>query len=214
MRSRTLPLLLALAATTLTSPLPQQKTGLTAASILEISPSTSSCANSPAAGECRTAHQAGPFINISFTNFGIRDFPTQAALLSLILYESGAFKYSKNHFPGVPGQGTRNMQSPEFNLEYATWLATVCANCGISEVEVRRAEGEGVEAVLGLVNGDEWGLGSAAWFWSTQCDPTVKQGLREGTQEGWEAYLSQCVGTTATEERTAIWRKAMALGSW
>ncbi|KAK3724914.1 hypothetical protein LTR37_000962 [Vermiconidia calcicola] len=211
MLSRTLPLLLALAATTLTSPLPQQKPGLTAASILEISPSTSSCANSPAAGECRTAHQAAPSISISFTNFAIHDFPTQAALLALILYESGAFKYSKNHFPGIPGQGTRNMQSPEFNLEYATWLATVCTNCGISEAEV---EGAGVEAVLGLVNGDEWGFGSAAWFWSTQCDQSVKKGLRAGTQEGWEGYLSQCVGTTATEERTAIWMKAMALGSW
>lgn len=106
------------------------------------------------------------------------------------------------------------MQSPEFNLKYAQWLATTCTNCGITSQEVQAAEAKGPVAVLDLVNTDEWGFGSAAWFLSTQCDQSVQQGLNAGTEEGWEAYLSQCVGTTATEDRTAIWRKAIALKNW
>lgn len=192
----------------------QPRNQLTAASILKITPSTSTCASPPAPGECRTATQAAPYLAISFTNFGLTSFPIQAALLSLILYETADFKYSKNHFPGVPGQGTRNMQSPQYNLEYAKWLATVCTNCGITTQQVDAAQAQGPAAVLELVNGDEWGFGSAAWFFSTQCSADVKKGLAAGTESGWDAYLTTCIGTSVTEERTAVWRKAMALGHW
>lgn len=208
---------LALAATTTTAaPTKQKHSTISASDIQKIAPSTSSCANPPAgaAGECRTAAQAAPYIAISFTNFGISDFNTQAALLSLMLYESGAFKYAINHYPGVPGQGTRNMQSPEYNIKYAEWLATVCKNCGITEAQAEKAKAKGPKAVLELVNTDEWGFGSAAWFFSTQCDESVKQGLKAGTESGWEEYLSGCVGTSTTEERTAIWRKATAMKAW
>jgi hypothetical protein len=206
-------LYLALAARLSTASPFKRANAITASDITKIAPSTSSCANPPAPGECRTASQAAPYVAISFTNFGIEDFNTQAALLSLMLYESGDFQYAINHYPGVPGQGTRNMQTPQYNLEYAKWLATTCTNCGITSKEVAAAQNNPVE-VLKLVNTDELGFGSAAWFWSTQCDESVKQGLKAGTEAGWEAYISQCVGTTVTEERTAIWRKAMALKGW
>ncbi|KAK5174450.1 uncharacterized protein LTR77_001530 [Saxophila tyrrhenica] len=207
--------LLALAATlpTHAQPLTSSRT-LTAASILKIAPSTRTCASPPAPGECRTASQAAPYLALSFQNYYLPSFATQAALLALILYESANFQYAKNHFPGVPGQGTRNMQSPEYNLKYATWLATVCQNCGIGMEEVEQAEQEGPEAVLGTVNGDMWGFGSAAWFLATQCGEDVRRGLEQGTEEGWEGYLTGCVGTTVTEERTAVWRKVMALKGW
>ena len=106
------------------------------------------------------------------------------------------------------------MQSPEYNLKYATWLATECENCGITAEEVEKAKAEGVKAVLTLVNGDEWGFGSAAWFLATQCDDSVRMGLESGSEGGWETYLTSCVGTTATEERTAVWRKAVGLKGW
>lgn len=192
----------------------QKASTLTAQAITSIDPTTSSCASAPAAGECRTAAQSAPYIALSFSNFGLHSFGEQAALLSLMLYESDGFKYSKNHFPGRPGQGTRNMQMPDYNLKYARWLAEECANCGVSSQEVERAKRQGVDAVLGLVNGDLWGFGSAAWFLATQCGEDVSEGLKSGSQQGWENYLSGCVGTTATEDRTAVWRKAMQLGSW
>lgn len=208
-----------LSATTTAAPLQpraQTSTTLTAKSILSIDPSTSSCANSPAPNECRTAAQAAPYLALSFTNFHAQDFNTQAALLSLILFETAGFKYSRNHFPapGRPGQGTRNMQMPENNLKYAQWLAQTCTNCGISAEAVAKAEKAGPDAVLDLVNGDQWGFSSAAWFLDTQCEGSVKEGLASGSLQGWESYLTGCVGTTATEERTAIWRKAVGLGHW
>ena len=198
--------------TTSTSAILPRGGEISAADIIKIAPSTASCDNAPAAGECRTAAQAAPYISISFTNFGITSFNTQAALVSLMLYESGSFKYAKNHFPGVPGQGTRNMQSPAFNLKYAQWLSTECSDCGISPAQVE-AKGSGPEAVLGLVNGDEWGFGSAAWFLATQCAPSVRPALAKGDEAGWQAYMG-CIGTSVTDDRTKIWKSAVALGSW
>ena len=206
--------LLALAASIATVSPVTQMNKISAADIIKVATQASSCANPPAAGECRTAAQAAPYVAISFSNFGIKDFNSQAALLSLMLYESDNFKYAINHFPGVPGQGTRNMQSPQYNLEYAKWLSTVCKNCGITPKQVTTAEAQGPVAVLKLVNTDEWGFGSAAWFLSTQCDASVKEGLKAGTEAGWEAYLTSCIGTTVNADRTAIWKKALALKGW
>ncbi len=42
-----------------------------------------------------------------------------AAALSLIAFETGGFKYDTNHYPGRPGQGTRNMQMGGYNVLYA-----------------------------------------------------------------------------------------------
>lgn len=103
---------------------------------------------------------------------------------------------------------------PEYNLQYAQWLANTCANCGVSQAEVEKAKAAGVDAVLELVNGDLWGFASAAWFLGTQCGEEVGEGLAAGTEDGWEAYLTGCVGTSVTEDRTAVWRKAIALGHW
>ncbi len=211
--SRLLTLVLALASHVRGAPLTSQHT-ITAADIIKVAPQTRSCTNSPAPDECRTANQAAPYIAVSLTNFGITSFGSQAALLALMLYESGNFKYAINHFPGVPGQGTRNMQSPEYNLRYAQWLAGVCQNCGITQAEVAAAETKGPATLLDLVNNNEWGFGSAAWFLSTQCDHRVQKGLATGSQQGWEQYLSDCVGTPVTDDRTAIWKKIIALKGW
>lgn len=105
------------------------------------------------------------------------------------------------------------MQSPAFNEKYATWLSAVCANC-ISAAQVEQAKAAGPEAVLELVNGSLWGFASAAWFLKTQCESSIQDGLAAGTEAGWTSYLEQCVGTTVTAERTAGWKKAIALGSW
>ncbi|KAK3116714.1 hypothetical protein LTR53_002623 [Teratosphaeriaceae sp. CCFEE 6253] len=197
------------------SALPHKRANcVTAADILKISPATSTCAGAPVAGECRTADQAAPYIDISFTNFGIASFGEQAALVALMLYETGDFQYAQNHFPGVPGQGTRNMQSPAYNLKYAQWLSTACTNCGITAAQAQQASAQGPAAVLELVNTDEWSFGSAAWFLATQCDESVRQGLAAGTQAGWETYLSQCVGASADEGRNQLWTAAMALKQW
>lgn len=189
------------------------ETQFTAKSILAVAPETATCDSS--LPECATAAVAAPNIAISFYNFGITSFGAQAAILSLILFESGSFKYSRNHFPapGKPGQGTRNMQSPAYNLKYAQWLASVCKNCGISADQVAAADKSGPADVLALVNGDQWGFGSASWFLKTQCDASILAGLADASEVSWEAYIG-CIGTTVTDDRKAGWQKVVALGKW
>lgn len=187
---------------------------ITAQDIQSIASDTSTCSGAPFPTECATASTAAHYISLSFAHFNITSFGAQAALLSLMLYESGSFKYIKNHYPGVPGQGTRNMQSPAYNLEYATWVATYVPDAGFSLADVTAAEVTGPAAVLDLVLGETASFGSAAWFLKTQCDGSIEQGLSAGTEEGWESYLTTCVGTTVTADRTDVWKQAIALGKW
>jgi hypothetical protein len=80
--------------------------GLTTEQLLTIAPTANTCDNPPAAGECSTAEQALSFIARSFTNYKVTSRAEQAALIGLMAFETADFKYSRNHFPGVPGQGS------------------------------------------------------------------------------------------------------------
>lgn len=196
------------------SPIPCDTPSLTPSAIVAIAPDSASCFNATYPAECANATDAAPWINEAFSTFSIDAFGTQAALLSLMLFETDSFKYKINHFPGVPGQGTRNMQSPAFNLKYAEWLAANATDSGISTSQVEAADAEGPEQVLALVNDNRWGFASAAWFLATQCDEKFRGGLAAQTEDGWNSYLTDCIGTTVTDDRTAIWKKAIALGKW
>lgn len=83
---------------------------------------------------------------------------------------------------------------------------------GILSQQVADAEKGGPVQVLALVNGERWSFASAAWFLATQCNEEFSQGLAALTEEGWNTYLTGCVETTVTDDRTAIWKKAIALG--
>ena len=68
--------------------------------------------------------------------------------------------------------------------------------------------------VLRLVQGDEYSFGSAAWFYTSQCTKGVKEGVRGGTRMGWEAFVTECVGTSpdegvGEESRVGYWERAM-----
>jgi hypothetical protein len=206
---------LALATSVQATPIQSYGNAITAADLIKLAPDTASCAGAAYADECRTADTAAPAIAISFTNFGVSSFGAQAALVAIMLFESGDFKYNKNHFPapGRPGQGTRNMQSPEFNEKYAEYM-TGCAPCGFTTEGVEKAKSEGPAAVLELVSDDEWSFGSAAWFLRTQCDASIEDGLASGTEAGFKSYIEDCVGTTLTDDRIAGWQKVMALKQW
>jgi hypothetical protein len=85
---------------------------ITTDQLLAISPNSSTCDNPPAEGECATAEQAAPFISDSFSTYAIDNVAEQAALISLMAFESGDFKYNRNHFPGVAGQGSTSSFPP------------------------------------------------------------------------------------------------------
>ncbi|DAA74549.1 TPA_exp: Uncharacterized protein A8136_3307 [Trichophyton benhamiae CBS 112371] len=155
-----------------------------------------------AEGQCRSASQAAEPIIHSFEKYKITSKPEMAAILSLIALESGEFKYQKNVFPGRPGQGTRNMQMPNFNALYAKSIPELAAKIG--------PKTNNVDAVLDmLLSKDDYDFGSAAWFLTTQCTPAVRTALQSGSEEGWSKYLTECIGTTAADERKKYWTKAM-----
>lgn len=175
---------------------------LTISALENIAPASSTCAGALYPLECRTATQALPFILASFAKYSITHPSVQAALISLMAFESGDFKYNKNHYPapGRPGQGTRNMQSPALNALYA-------ASLGLPSTGTPETVAEEVEA-------DEYTFGSAAWFVVSQCPLAVRERMWSGEKQGWEDYLTGCVGTSVEEGRVEYWERALAaLGS-
>lgn len=181
--------------------------------LISIAPDTASCDGAQFPEECAPASVAAPNIAQSFSLLNIDSFGAQAALVAIMLFESGDFKYKINHFPGVAGQGTRNMQSPAFNAKYADWIVANGQDGSITQASVA-AVAKDPAALLDLINTDKWSFASAAWFVTTQCGASQIQALGDGSQASFEAYLTGCVGATVTEDRIAGWEKVIGLGGW
>jgi hypothetical protein len=182
---------------------------LTAAqAILQIAPTSGSCSAAPAAGECATNEDAANALIPAMQKYGIYSPPEIAALLSLMAYETADFKYNINHFPGRPGQGTRNMQMSNYNLLYAQSIPELASSLSAitTSSSTNGLSDDQLNAIRALVLPDQYSFGSAAWFLTTQCPQTRTQ-LQAGGQAGYEAYLS-CVGVSATSDRLAYWDRA------
>jgi hypothetical protein len=162
-------------------------------------PTSNSCDNAPFPAQCRTAAQGAPFVASAWDKYKINSKAAQAATLALQAVESGEFKYDHSEFPTpTPGKGTRNMQSPAFNSQYATQLY------GAAKVA---AAGD-PDSVLALVNDDADSFASASWFLATQC-PDVLTQFSTDPESAWTAYLgSGCIGTTPSDQRTQYWNAA------
>ncbi|GFF57975.1 hypothetical protein IFM51744_09397 [Aspergillus udagawae] len=180
---------------------------ITAAQIENIAPKSKSCADAPAPGECATSEQAAANIAKSFETYKVTSAAEQAAVIGLMAFESLDFEYNRNHFPGVAGQGTRNMQSPAFNAKYAASLPALAD-------KLKGVSGDPAGVLDLLLSNEEYDFGSGAWFLTTQCSQDVRSELQSGSEAGWQKYITSCVGTDANEERKAYWTRAVqALGA-
>lgn len=112
---------------------------------------------------------------------------------------------------GEKGQGScddtaRNMQSPSYNAKYASSIPAISD-------KVSAANGEAGQILDILLADEEYDFGSGAWFLTTQCEQSVRETLQSGSEEGWQGYISGCVGTEANEGRRRYWESAVkALG--
>ncbi|KAH7060511.1 hypothetical protein B0J12DRAFT_708343 [Macrophomina phaseolina] len=178
--------------------------------LVTIASGTSSCATATNyANECRTASQAAQPILCAFNRYSITNVNEQAALISLMLYESGEFKYNWGHFINgqdehVAGKGTRNMQSATYNEQYARTLFSA------DKVDQAKASANGADAVLQLVSPDQYSFGSAAWFLTSQCTESVRSNLQSGSQDGFEKYVTDCIGGSMDDKRIDYWTKSKA----
>ncbi|KAG5989372.1 hypothetical protein E4U52_005631 [Claviceps spartinae] len=172
--------------------------------IQQIAPKSLSCL--PCSLDCRTAHQAAPFIASSLKKYNIHDLNTTAALLALMAFESVDFRYKHNVFPGRPGQGTVNMQSANYNLLYAKSIPALKPLVA-SIPSVEGLKNETLNAILGLVTPDEYNFGSAPWFLVKQCGRDVLKALQRDLEDGFGAYM-KCVGVEVSEERRVYLERA------
>lgn len=169
-----------------------------------IAPDSTSCTGvTTNTAECATAADAAQPLIDSFAKYGVTTPGEQAALLSWMAYESGEFRYDRNHFPapGRPGQGTRCMFMPEFVGAYAATLS-------ISNSDPAGLLDDVIKA------GADWG--AASWYYTTKCSDSIKEGVKAGTKAGWQAFVTECVQTTldmGEKSREVYWtRAAQALG--
>jgi hypothetical protein len=97
------------------------------------------------------------------------------------------------------------MQSPSYNKKYAS---------SIPALKDQVAKVGDPADLLDLLRGDEtYDFGSGAWFLTTQCSKDVRAKLQDGSESGWQMYISDCVGTSVTDERKEYWERAVkALG--
>ncbi|CAI7618481.1 unnamed protein product [Penicillium manginii] len=203
-------LLVSLAVFSTAAPIPfslaTKDTALTEAQLIQIAPTSKTCDDAPAEGECATAKTAATFSSQSFNDYKVTNKAEQAAILSLMAFESDDFKYNKNHFPGNPGQGTRNMQSPAFNKKYASSIPAL-------KDKIAAVSNSPTDLLDLLRDNETYDFGSGAWFLTTQCSKDVRSALQDGSETGWEKYISSCVGTSVTDERKQYWERAVkALG--
>ena len=173
--------------------------------------------------QCRTTAQAVDPIIQSLNSYNTTLVGETAALIATMAFESGDFKYNVNVSPCRPGRkwssntkpsssgltltaaiGPRNMQMPELNTKYAASIQALTAQLVAVQDQLDR-----VRALL--TANDVYEFGSAAWYLKTQCGPDVRQNLASGL-DGFKAYVTGCLQTTATAERLAYYERAtMAL---
>ncbi|KIW19704.1 hypothetical protein PV08_00278 [Exophiala spinifera] len=176
--------------------------------LLAIAPSSNTCANAPFPSECTvTTASLAQIIIGSFASHNVSTAPEQAALLSWMAFESGEWKYNRNHFPapGRPGQGTRVMMMPNYVAEFARSFKELADGDELGGTTTGSGD---PDQVLDLVSADKYSFAAAAWYYDTHCTPEVKEGVQTGGEQGWEEFVTVCVGTTVTEGRRGYWVKA------
>ena len=183
---------------------PNCDTAVSASVLQQIAPQSGSCASS--LPECRTAAQAADPIAKSFAKYQICNKGEQAALIATMALESVSFQYSHNVSPGRPGQGTRNMMMPKFVLEYAASLPIAD-----QAQKIGGASDQALTQVLKLLQDNpEYDFGSAAWYLSSQAGcQGARDAFAQKSPSAFQTYVTQCLETTTTQDRTDYYTRAV-----
>jgi len=183
--------------------------------VVGAAPGSAGCDGS---ASCRTADQAAPLIQAAFDKFGFNTAGEQAAIMALMAFETGDFKFDVNVFPGRAGQGTRNMMTFPFIAKYALETPEVAGqvaaiapglNDAMSFDQANQTPPDTMNAVRALVLRDDLSFGSAAWFLRTKCTPDIATGLASATADAWSKYMTVCVGTSDDPARLEGYRRAL-----
>ncbi|KAK1999175.1 hypothetical protein LX36DRAFT_492267 [Colletotrichum falcatum] len=204
-----------LASLALASPILTARQNNATAIIMAVAPKSVSCYGvTDFPDECATADRAAKYLPAALQKYGIYRPGEIAGVLSLMAFETGDFRYNRNHFPapGRPGQGTRNLQMPKYNLMYALSIPELkdkAAEIAAGATDGASLSDDQKNAILDLLLPDDYSWGSGPWFLATQCDQDVRDGLAAGTVKGFTLYM-ECIGTSGTQDRVEYWARAKA----
>lgn len=179
---------------------------VTAAQIAQIAPATSSCASG---GQCSNADTVAECVTKAACQYEVTK-NEMMAVIALMAFESVAFAYKVN--TGAvsdpadhAGQGTANMQMAGYNFDYAQSIPAVKAKLAYTSVSQMDYDALNNE-LLPAVTADEYNFGSGFWY-LTQANPekcpAARQALNSDLSTGFSTYITSCVGTTLTDQRTA-----------
>ncbi|KAJ2003979.1 hypothetical protein GGI04_000656 [Coemansia thaxteri] len=170
--------------------------------------SDGSCASVSTPSECAPNSRAVVAINAAIAKYGVTKRGEIVALVSLMATESADWQYNINHYPGVPGQGTRAMLMYNFVQQYAQSLYP-------SQVTQALAGGSSTAAmnnVRALVLNDNDSFGSAFWYLTTQAASYHNNAtrLRSGNASDFKNYVVNGVRASWSSDRQATWKAVNA----
>ncbi|KAJ2724788.1 hypothetical protein GGI07_001749 [Coemansia sp. Benny D115] len=164
------------------------------------------CSTASFPDECVPNSRAVAAINNALTKYGITKRSEAVAVISLMAFESGNWLYNINHWPGRPGQGTRNMQMANFNREYAQLLHPAEAAQVISSAADAQSD-ETSKKLLELVLNDNDSFGSGFWYLATKATGYFASAdkLRDGNADDFKDYIVNGVNAGWDEGRQTVW---------
>ncbi|KAJ2758611.1 hypothetical protein H4S06_002619 [Coemansia sp. BCRC 34490] len=165
----------------------------------------SSCGSAPYPDECVTNSRAVSAINNALTKYGISRRSEAVAVISLMAFESESWLYNKNHYPGNPGQGARNMQMYDYNSEYAKLLyPDKVAQVLASDLSNSTQQ---MNDVRDLVLGDNDSFGAGFWYLTVHASKyhNNANALRDGNSADFQDYVVTGVDAGWSDGRMTIW---------
>ncbi|RKP37166.1 hypothetical protein BJ085DRAFT_17209 [Dimargaris cristalligena] len=164
--------------------------------------------------ECRTPAQILDPLNANFAQYGITTVGQKAALISIMDFESGSFRYSTNLNVDHAGQGTFSQMMFPHIKEYVQSIPELAAPYaalteGVTDLDTNK---EVMNKVLALVTVDKYNVGAACWYLakSAGCGAKTLKVLEATTEEAYRTYLTECINTTVTDDRISGWKRTMA----
>ncbi|KAJ2654071.1 hypothetical protein IWW48_006322, partial [Coemansia sp. RSA 1200] len=154
----------------------------------------SSCGSAPYPDEYVANSRAVSAINNALTKYGISRRSNVVAVISLMAFESESWLYNKNHYPGRPGQGARNMQMYEYNSEYAKLLYSAKVAQALASDSSNSTQQ--MDDVRDLVLGDNGSFGAGFWYLTVHASNYHNNAntLRDGNSADFQDYVVTGVG--------------------
>jgi hypothetical protein len=148
----------------------------------KIAPEAASCDPASSKTYCLTIDAAAPVLSANFDKYKISNQFAQAAILSVIFFESEQLKYCTN-LAHPTTQGTFNQMQMEFLVPYAASQSPSIT-------------GTGLALITSLCKNPAAALGSAVWYYQNKVPKDVQALLeKDGSDAAYDDFLTKGIHT-------------------